>query len=69
MNFSSLRGFRASAGWETYCSMIEIRFFRPDFTDNRSLARVGQHIDDYAETVARREFSLSNESTSSPAIR
>jgi NAD(P)-dependent dehydrogenase (short-subunit alcohol dehydrogenase family) len=77
INFSSLGGFRASAGWGIYCStkfavegitealhdelaplgihvtVVEPGFFRTDFMDNRSLARVGQQIGDYAETVGK----------------
>ena len=75
INFSSLGGFRASAGWGVYCStkfavegitealhdelaplgirvtVVEPGFFRTDFMDSRSLARTGQQIADYAETV------------------
>jgi short-subunit dehydrogenase len=82
INFSSLGGFRASAGWGVYCStkfavegitealhdelaplgihatVVEPGFFRTDFMDNRSLARTGQQIADYAETVgATRVFA------------
>jgi NAD(P)-dependent dehydrogenase (short-subunit alcohol dehydrogenase family) len=77
INFSSLGGFRASAGWGVYCStkfavegitealhdelaplgihatVIEPGFFRTDFMDNRSLARTGQQIGDYTETVGK----------------
>jgi NAD(P)-dependent dehydrogenase (short-subunit alcohol dehydrogenase family) len=77
INFSSLGGFRASAGWGIYCStkfavegitealhdelaplgihttVVEPGFFRTDFMDNRSLARVGEQIGDYAETVGQ----------------
>jgi NAD(P)-dependent dehydrogenase (short-subunit alcohol dehydrogenase family) len=77
INFSSLGGFRASAGWGIYCStkfavegitealhdelaplgihatVVEPGFFRTDFMDNRSLARVGEQIGDYEETVGK----------------
>jgi len=33
--------------------VVEPGFFRTDFMDNRSLARVGQQIGDYAETVGK----------------
>ena len=33
--------------------MVEPGFFRTDFMDTRSLARVGQEISDYAETVGK----------------
>jgi uncharacterized protein (DUF302 family) len=83
INFSSLGGFRASAGWSVYCStkfavegitealhdelapleihatVVEPGFFRTDFMDNRSLARTGQRVADYADTVGKtRIFAL-----------